>query len=244
MRRTFVVMAIATLLGLASRASADTVTTTTNTLACDASECSDFSTDVAALKPFDSSLGTLTGITLQVDASTTTSFNLGFTNGAFTSQSGTAQLSYQSPFDVVVNGVTYSLGVSGAQNISYSGFPTFSPMIFTASGSATFVLDSALFASFIDASTLCNIFHAPSSGVCVSGDATTLPTLANIVSSSDNLTFSYSTPPPAIERNAQYTLTYTYSPFAVPEPATWAMMVIGFGAIGFAARRKRFAATS
>jgi len=32
----------------------------------------------------------------------------------------------------------------------------------------------------------------------------------------------------------RYTLSYT----AVPEPATWAMMLFGFGAIGFAARRR------
>ena len=37
-----------------------------------------------------------------------------------------------------------------------------------------------------------------------------------------------------------YTLTYTYTPFgAVPEPETWAMMLLGFGAIGFAMRRQR-----
>ena len=29
---------------------------------------------------------------------------------------------------------------------------------------------------------------------------------------------------------------------AVPEPATWAMMLIGFGAIGFASRRRKSAA--
>jgi len=32
-----------------------------------------------------------------------------------------------------------------------------------------------------------------------------------------------------------FTLSYN----AVPEPATWAMMLLGFGAIGFAARRRR-----
>ncbi|WP_242138970.1 PEPxxWA-CTERM sorting domain-containing protein [Sphingomonas sp. TREG-RG-20F-R18-01] len=31
-----------------------------------------------------------------------------------------------------------------------------------------------------------------------------------------------------------YTVTYDYTPGAVPEPATWALMLAGFGAIGFA----------
>ena len=36
------------------------------------------------------------------------------------------------------------------------------------------------------------------------------------------------------------TLTYNYTPFsAVPEPTTWAMMLIGFGAIGLSLRRRR-----
>lgn len=34
-------------------------------------------------------------------------------------------------------------------------------------------------------------------------------------------------------------LTATPPPGAVPEPATWAMMLLGFGAIGFAMRRRR-----
>ena len=43
--------------------------------------------------------------------------------------------------------------------------------------------------------------------------------------------------------SVRYTLTYDYTPFgaAVPEPATWAMMVFGFGLAGAAIRRRRAA---
>ena len=36
-----------------------------------------------------------------------------------------------------------------------------------------------------------------------------------------------------------YTISYFYTPRAVPEPATWAMMLLGFGAVGFAMRRRK-----
>lgn len=39
--------------------------------------------------------------------------------------------------------------------------------------------------------------------------------------------------------NGNYAGTISFSPTAaVPEPATWAMMVLGFGAVGFAMRRR------
>lgn len=37
--------------------------------------------------------------------------------------------------------------------------------------------------------------------------------------------------------NSVFTLTYTYAPGGVPEPSTWAMMLLGFGFIGSAMRR-------
>lgn len=38
------------------------------------------------------------------------------------------------------------------------------------------------------------------------------------------------------QANGAYNVTYS---FAVPEPATWALMILGFGAVGFAMRRRR-----
>ena len=42
---------------------------------------------------------------------------------------------------------------------------------------------------------------------------------------------------------ANYTLTYDYTP-AVPEPGTWAMLLIGFAGVGIALRRRRVPATA
>jgi len=36
-----------------------------------------------------------------------------------------------------------------------------------------------------------------------------------------------------------YQLTYTYAPGGVPEPSTWALMLIAFGAMGMAMRRRK-----
>ena len=43
----------------------------------------------------------------------------------------------------------------------------------------------------------------------------------------------------AILADAGYRATLTVGTPAVPEPATWAMMTLGFGAVGFAMRRKK-----
>jgi hypothetical protein len=37
---------------------------------------------------------------------------------------------------------------------------------------------------------------------------------------------------------SRYQLIYTYAPGGVPEPATWAMLILGFGAIGSVMRRR------
>jgi hypothetical protein len=39
--------------------------------------------------------------------------------------------------------------------------------------------------------------------------------------------------------NASYGGNITFAPNAVPEPATWAMMLVGFGMVGSAMRYRR-----
>jgi hypothetical protein len=41
--------------------------------------------------------------------------------------------------------------------------------------------------------------------------------------------------------NGAYGGQATFTPAAVPEPATWAMMIMGFGVVGYAMRRRRTA---
>ncbi|WP_170318406.1 PEPxxWA-CTERM sorting domain-containing protein [Sphingomonas sp. PAMC 26621] len=45
-------------------------------------------------------------------------------------------------------------------------------------------------------------------------------------------------PFPARSRD-RYTVTYDYIPAAVPEPATWLLMIAGFGMVGYVMRRRR-----
>ena len=57
----------------------------------------------------------------------------------------------------------------------------------------------------------------------------------------DSLTTSFEIPELSGPATLDYSLiTYTlFSPNAVPEPATWAMMIIGFGGVGAMVRRRR-----
>lgn len=233
MRQSLIGGLLAGLLGLASPALANTVTTTGSTVACGV-DCS--FNDSVALQPFNSSLGTLTGITLKVDAHTDTAYQYSFPDfGSTPGETGTAQLSFMSPFNATVNGVVYSFSVSGSQNISGTTAGMFTQHDFIASGSGTFTLDAAAFNSFIGTATACG-FASEGIGVCASGTSQISPTAAAITASTNNLVISpYQG---FMAAYATYTLTYTYQPLAVPEASTWAMMLIGFGGIGLIMRRR------
>jgi len=68
--------------------------------------------------------------------------------------------------------------------------------------------------------------------------------LSRGVSELQKLVLNFIAPPGASVLSVKYSAakngTFTIgTSFAVPEPATWALMVLGFGAVGFAMRRRR-----
>ena len=208
---------------VSASAEADTITTTTQSFIC---SCG--SVPTPALAPFDSSLGTLTGITLQADTTiqwASNILNLTAPDPVF----GTIDLSSSGPFNVFVNGGTYTFDVSGTRHISINGTVQTNGDLFV-TGGGTFVLDPSLFNSFVDATNNCGGVGV---GVCASS-AFPGPSVTRVVS--PNLFLQVLD----TAVTTHYSLAYTYTPLAsgVPEPSTWAMMLIGFGAIGFAVRRQ------
>jgi hypothetical protein len=211
-----------------SAASADTITTTASTCAGD---CFNWT---SSLEPFDAGLGTLTGITLDVHGSKEVGYTALDDYDPVTNPThGTGQLAYNGTMSVKVNGVTYSVNVSGADNVTING-PLFSA--FVASGSASFIIDPAVFASFIDTADNCDGFiDYPPPGVCVDGLPGGINDLLGAVPAG-NITGGARFEPIDAENRATYALTYTYIP-ALPEPASWAMMLLGFAVIGVWSRR-------
>lgn len=241
MRTGLLAAALTALLGVGSPASAalTTITTTSSTESC-GDDCSMYLGNLNSIGSFDSSLGTLIGVTLQVDATTYYNYWINFVdapNGTSpgTTESGTAQLAAHVPLTVTVGGVDYTVNVSGTDSVSYTG-AGYGTGTFQTSGSATFDLSPTIFNSFIDQSNRCSPI-VPALGVCVSSTRGTVDVLG--IASTDNLLFTPHNPTPGVAI-FNFTLSYTYAahPSGVPEPATWAMMLLGFGAIGVALRRK------
>ncbi|KQS04277.1 hypothetical protein ASG11_08445 [Sphingomonas sp. Leaf357] len=129
-------------------------------------------------------------------------------------------------------------GLSSAGTaVAYNTF-LFSPL---ASGSYTFLLTSttlnydpflALYAApFNPASPLTNVIIANDDLTGLTDSGFTVNLLAGtvytaVIAGFDNQDFG------------TYTLTIANATAAVPEPATWAMMIAGFGMVGFGMRRR------
>lgn len=233
MRYWMLVAAFAAAAAVVSPASADTIITSTSTCTS-TTACSP---DTSSLSAFDPTLGTLTGISLQVNGSKTDAIMGIATNPP---QTGSAQLSYSGRMSVLVNGATYTFDITGAeQDIIISGFNGIigGNGLFTASGSGTFLIDPSVFGTFIAPANCGALIGLCVTGAPNGGSDYLTGIFHNVVNANVSVTDA------AIRAN--FSLTYTYSPFnAVPEPASWAMMLVGFGAIGFQARRNKFATPS
>jgi hypothetical protein len=227
--RLVLVVAFATLFGFAAPASAATFVTTGTS--CSGSVC--FSLP-ARLDSFDSDLGTLRNIILDVEVDSQLAYLADFLSydSSPAVPTGTAHRAYDAPFQVILNGVSYSLNITGEEDLSYTGatLPFLNGGVFHATGSKTFVIDQSLLDTFVDAGD-CFGSVVPNQ-VCAIGWYPTDQRVENIVQSSDNLRFRNFDSAAAV----RYTLTYIYRP--VPEPATWAMMLLGFAGIGMTIRRR------
>jgi hypothetical protein len=226
MRMGLVFVALATLFGFATPASAAIITTTASD--CIGSVPCPFGTRLAA---FDSSLGVLENIILHAEVDSQTAYVHSFQSYAdYPNTSGSAHLEYEGPFQLVVNGITFTIQISGEQDLAYTdGFIPFGG-VFHATGSLTTNIDHSLLDSFVDVSNNCG-FGGVLPGVCARG-LTMPPGVDSIVQSSNNIHFTNFD----VAAQTQYTLTYVFRP--VPEPATWAMMLLGFGAIGLSIGKK------
>lgn len=210
MRRCVAVAAVCGALWCGSAQAAVQVSTG-NTFTCSCVGAG--SPGVATLSSFDSSLGTLTGITLQIDALAQTQY--------LANQSTRVSSTYHGTFHTIVNGNSYYVPVAGAVDAVIGSYPG---LVLDATGSETFTLDTSLFSLFIN-----------SGGISVWDNDYTYP-----------FVFDNDVELHAIDAGdtGHYTLTYTYIPLgeSVPEPSTWALMLLGFGGIGIAIRRNpRFA---
>jgi PEP-CTERM motif len=170
------------------------------------------------VQQFNGTLGTLTSITLLFDSNASASGSITNTSGAShtynLTKSATATLSGNG-FNIVeslLSGTTSFSGVAKNATVNFGPY--------TGAGSSSATLASSFFAPFIGAGST-NLSFVSSS-------------LFSMTPNSGTLSVS-----PLI--GGDYTLTYNYAAAvaAVPEPGSWAMMLLGFGLIGFAARRRQ-----
>jgi hypothetical protein len=212
-------------------ADAATLVTTGTTFSC-GSDCA-FNNSVA-LTPFNPSLGTLEAITLEIAARSTNDYSVVNTTGS----TQTVNFAYQGSLQTSVAGLNFVIPVSGLDQRSFASSEVrLSGGTFTATGSGLFTIASADFANFLAAPN-CGFGNGPF-GVCAStpffGVSPSF-TVNNIVASNPGGVSVFAGIGTSVITTTNFALTYSFS--AVPEPATWAMMLIGFGAVGSAMRRR------
>lgn len=149
--------------------------------------------------------------------------------------------------------VTAFFGDIGIPTGAFTDMYTFlSPFPATASGSVTTSVANLAFGSSIDTTLSSVTFNGVTVAPTyfdVNGNVCTTPRVGSCGAST---TFSLNNVPINYGPNSPNTITVSGTSLgngsyagqgslipAVPEPATWAMMLLGFGAVGFAMRRSR-----
>jgi hypothetical protein len=131
---------------------------------------------------------------------------------------------------VVSGGVEYTLGSFAAYNPSFSVDVTGQSLIIASTGGVAFA--SADFNGFVLDLTSSTQFLSAS----VDPGSSLLPTSLSFDSDEIFVNFAGLTRLDGFSTTINFT---TNAASAVPEPTTWAMMLIGFGAVGYSMRRGR-----
>ena len=181
-----------------------------------------FGTTLVNVAPFDTSLGTLTSVDLIFSGAMTGNITFAPAPGY------PATILFSPSLDL-----SEYLNVDGAYFSAASGYQSLASGTQTIYGPKTFGFDLQLQPTTI-LSADPGLFVSP-----IVWDWQNLPYVQGVdyqytaigfadLSSSFGLAVAYNYAPPAPPEAP-----------AVPEPATWAMMLMGFGAVGFGARRKK-----
>ena len=157
----------------------------------------------------------------------------------------TAALSLAAPAHagVVVN-YTFGATGSGTMTLDQTGSTyTLSALNLTL-GSANFTTANSALNPCSTTSCLLGSTYGGGPGFAQSGQNTFFFFFDPNLSSQSGSSFAWSQTNDAIVHDEADSITITrVVPGAVPEPATWAMMLVGFGAIGFTLRRRSAAGT-
>ncbi|MBB3346711.1 MULTISPECIES: PEPxxWA-CTERM sorting domain-containing protein [unclassified Sphingomonas] len=200
---------------------------------------------------FDSALGTLNKVTLDVSVLKYRVWILTAPSGSLTGSTAAVDWTVNSSWGLGSSnfgtpGLSVAITGAGSSDVTFRSGPSsdFGFFQVSASGAGSTTFDPASFVN--DRRVYFNGFDNGFYGDPAGTAFTNLPVNVRPIPASGACRLGSDGPLPPFNDDdmcgtVRYTLTYDYTPVgaAVPEPATWAMMVLGFGLAGAAIRRRR-----
>ncbi len=185
---------------------------------------------------FDSTLGTLIGMTVEAIYQENT--NLTLKNTGATPATGTINTTstlYLDAADSNQDAVFQNIipGVAAVGSTTCFGTRGCTSAALGANSSISVSSNSDVVDKQITDTTAADLAYFQSAGGGLAQVLATTQSLTNLSSTNSNLSYNQAT-----TGSPTFKIFYTYTTATVPEPATWAMMIAGFGLVGLGMRRK------